>query len=89
MPRVLPGMKVFTFQGKPLIYCKLGFVKACKRAGIEDFTFHDLRQTAINNWRMQGHDYFRIIAASGHRTMSIFKRYNTVSQDELKALVKG
>ena len=63
------------------------FVTVCKRAGIEDFTFHDLRYTAINNWRLQGHDYFRIMAASGHKTMSVFKRYNTVSKEELKALV--
>lgn len=55
--------------------------------GIEDFTFHDLRHTAINNWRLQGHDYYRIMAASGHKTMHVFKRYNTVSKDELKSLV--
>ena len=64
-----------------------GFNAACKRAGIEDFTFHDLRHTAINNWRLQGHDYFRIMAATGHKTMTVFKRYNTVSQEELRALV--
>ena len=60
---------------------------AWRKAGIDHFTFHDLRQTAINNWRLQGHDYFRIMAATGHKTMSVFKRYNTVSQDELKALI--
>lgn len=87
--RGLPGVKVFTFQGKPLFYINVGFVKACKRAGIEDFIFHDLRHTAINKWRMQGYDYFRIMADSGHKTMSVFKRYNMVSKDELKALVKG
>jgi hypothetical protein len=38
---------------------------------------------------MQDLDYFRIMAASGHKTMSVFKRHNTVSQDELKALVQG
>ena len=27
------------------------------------------------------------MAATGHKTMSVFKRYNTVSRDELKALV--
>ena len=59
---------------------------ACKRAGIVGFTFHDLRHTAINNWRLQGHDYFRIMAATGHKTMTVFKRYNTVSKEELKAL---
>ncbi|MBI4795838.1 MAG: hypothetical protein HY790_08395 [Deltaproteobacteria bacterium] len=37
--------------------------------------------------RLQGHDYFRIMAASGHKTMHVFKRYNTVSKDELKSLV--
>jgi integrase len=89
LPRGLPGVKVCTFQGKPLIYCEVGFVKACRRAGIEDFTFHGLGQTGINNWRIKGHDYFRIMAASGHKTVSVFKRYNTVSKDELKALLKG
>jgi transcriptional regulator with GAF, ATPase, and Fis domain len=62
-------------------------VKPSRKAGIEDFTFHDLRHTAINNWRLQGNDYFRIMAASGHKTMHVFKRYNTVSKEELRALV--
>jgi integrase len=66
---------------------KRSFATACQRAGIEDFTFHDLRHTAINNWRLQGHDYFRIMAASGHKTMNVFKRYNTVDKEELRALV--
>jgi len=60
---------------------KRGFTTVCKRDGIEDFTFHDLRHTAINNWRLQGHDYFRIMAATGHKTMTVFKRYNSVSKE--------
>ncbi|MBM4275665.1 MAG: hypothetical protein FJ134_14565 [Deltaproteobacteria bacterium] len=66
---------------------KRAFATACKRASIKDFTFHDLRHTAVNNWRLQGHDYFRIMAATGHKTMTVFKRYNTVRKEELKALV--
>ena len=89
MPRGLPGVKVFTYQGKSVACIKKSFVTACKRAGIERFYFHDLRHTAINNWRLAGHDYFRIMAATGHKTMEVFKRYNTVSRDELKALVNG
>lgn len=54
---------------------------------IENFTFHDLRHTFVNKRRLEGHDYFRIMAATGHKTRSVFKRYNTVSRDELKALV--
>jgi integrase len=86
MPRGLPGVKVFTYVGRSIGSIKKGFIAACKKAGIEDFTFHDLRHTAINNWRLQGHDYFRIMAATGHKTMSVFKRYNSVSREELKAL---
>jgi integrase len=89
MPRGLPGVKVFTYQGKSVSCIKKSFVTACKRAGIESFCFHDLRHTAINNWRLAGHDYFRIMAATGHKTMEVFKRYNTVSREELRVLVKG
>ena len=60
----------------------------CQEAGIEDFTFHDFRHTCINNWRRQGHDYFKIMAASGHKTISVFKQYNMVGEEELKTLVK-
>ncbi len=87
MPRGLPGVKVFTREGKPINSFREAFLAACRGAGIENFTFHDLRHTAINNWRLAGHDYFRIMAATGHKTMTVFKRYNTVSREELKALV--
>ena len=87
MPRGLPAVKVFTYAGRQIGAIKTAFKPACKRAGIEDFSFHDLRHTAISNWRLQGHDYFRIMAATGHKTMTVFKRYNTVSKEELKALV--
>jgi integrase len=87
MPRGLPNVPVFTFKEKAISYIKVGFTKACKRAGIEDFTFHDFRHTYVTNKCIEGHHYFRIMAATGHKTMSVFKRYNTVSRDELKALV--
>jgi hypothetical protein len=34
--------------------------------------------------RLEGQDYFRIMAATGYKTMSVFKRYNAV-----KTLVGG
>lgn len=87
MPKGFPMVRVFTREGKPIKSIREVFEAACRRAGIEEFTFHDLRHTAINNWRLQGHDYFRIMAATGHKTLNVFKRYNTVSKEELKALV--
>jgi len=82
-------MHVFPHKCKAFVSSfQRAFETAKKRAGIEDFTFHDLRHSAINNWRLQGHDYFRIMATSGHKTMNAFKRYNTVSREELKMLVE-
>lgn len=86
LPRDIHGW-VFTLDGKPITDFKRSYNTACRLAGIENFTFHDLRHTCINNWRLQGHDFFRIMAASGHKTMAVFKRYNTVSEDELRELV--
>ncbi len=87
MFRALPRGLVFTYQGRFMAEMKRSFGTAYKRAGVTDFTFHDLRHTAINNWRLAGHDYFRIMAATGHKSLSVFERYNTVSKEELKALV--
>ena len=88
MPRGLPRVRVFPYKGKAFgSTFQKAFNTAKQAAGLENFTFHDLRHTAINNWQLQGHDYFRIMAASGHKTVTVFKRYNTVSKDELKALV--
>ena len=88
MPRTIHG-RVFTMEGRPLTEIKKSFRTACKEAGIEGLTFHDLRHTCINNWRLKGHDFFRIMAASGHKTMEVFKRYNTVTEEEVKKLVSG
>lgn len=88
MPRGLPGVRVFSYKGRAFgSSFQRAFETARTKAGLEDFTFHDLRHTAINNWRLQGHDYFRIMAASGHKTMNVFKRYTKVDKEELKKLV--
>ena len=82
--------RVFYRDGKPvgLSHIRWAHDSVCDKAKIEDFNFHDFRHTCINNWRKEGHDYFRIMAASGHKTMSVFKRYNMVDEEELKGLVK-
>ena len=52
-----------------------------QKGEIEESPFHALRHTAIHNCRLQGHDYFRIMTASGHKTMHVFKRLNPVSKE--------
>jgi len=86
MPRTIHG-RVFHRDGRPLTDIKKSFRTACEKAKVKDLKFHDLRHTCVNNWRLQGHDFFRIMAASGHKTMEVFKRYNTITEEELRELV--
>jgi len=81
--------RVFHRNGKPITseHIRWAHKRICKEAAIEDFNFHDFRHTCINNWRKDGHDYFKIMAASGHKTISVFKRYNLVDEEELKTLI--
>jgi len=82
--------RAFHREGRPINgdHIRWAHQRVCKKANIENFTFHDFRHTCINNWRKEGHDYFKIMAASGHKTISVFKRYNMVGEEELKTLVK-
>ena len=63
---------------------KVQWDRAVKEAELGDFTFHDLRHCAINNLRLTGNDHFTIMAISGHRTTSVFRRYNVVTEEELQ-----
>jgi hypothetical protein len=38
----------------------------------------------VTNARRAGIDYFRIMAMTGHKTMAVFKRYNTVDEHDLR-----
>ena len=42
--------------GKPYKDVKKGFASACRRAGIKDFIFHDLRHTFASHLVMSGVD---------------------------------
>jgi integrase len=86
IPRGLHTNRVFLREGQPFNVVKRSFKTACKKAEIQDFCFHDLRHCAINNLRLAGNDYFKIMAMSGHKTMSVFKRYNLVTEEELSAI---
>ena len=79
---------VFTYKGKPVKSIRNSFKKACKKAGIEDFKFHDLRHTFNTNMRKAGVERSVIMKITGHKTMSMFERYNTVDRDDAHEAIK-
>jgi integrase len=67
------GGYVFTWKGKPMTEgWKTAFHAACRRAGIENFHFHDLRHTFVTRKVREGWDYKHIMAITGHRTFATF-----------------
>jgi integrase len=82
IPRTLGTPNVFTYRGKRLGEIKEGFWTACRRAGIRDFRFHDLRHCAVTNLRKAGVGENTIMSISGHKTHDVFRRYDRIDRDD-------
>jgi integrase len=87
-PMLKDLLPVFIYKGKLLRDIRTGFYKACKDAGIQDFWFHDLRHCFVTNSRRKGIPDRVIMAITGHQTLECFKRYDTISIDDLTRAVR-
>ena len=47
-------------------------------------TLHDLCHCSINNPKLARNDQFTFMTLSGHKTTSVFRRYNVVTDAELQ-----
>jgi integrase len=60
---------------------------AVKRAGIEDFRFHDLRHSAASYLAMNGATLAEIAEVLGHKTLQMVKRYAHLSEAHTSSVV--
>ncbi len=73
--------------GEPLEVVKT-FAKVARRAGLEDFRFHDLRHTAASELAMGGATLAEIAEVLGHKTLAMVKRYSHMAEGHTRAVLE-
>lgn len=73
--------------GKRFMDVRASFPSACRRAGIKDFRFHDLRHTFASQLVMAGIDLTTVSRLLGHKSLTMTLRYSHLAPSHMtKAL---
>jgi integrase len=79
------SVRGFTFKDQPIASANtVAWKKALKRAGIEDFRWHDLRHTWATWLRKAGTPTHELQRLGGWKTAAMVERYAHVAQDDLE-----
>jgi integrase len=69
----------------PVADFRTAWATACKAAGLEGRLFHDLRRSAARNMDRAGVSRHVAMQITGHKTESMYRRYNIVVDDDIRA----
>jgi integrase len=71
-------------QGRRFHEVKRSFATACRRAGLDDFRFHDLRHTFASHLVMKGVSLKAVQELLGHADLKMTMRYAHLSKEHLR-----
>ena len=74
-------------KGRPFKQINKSFQASLKKAGIEDFRFHDLRHTFASHFIMRKGSLKDLQEILGHKTMTMTMRYAHLSQEHKKKAI--
>jgi integrase len=75
---------VFTNHGRPIRFIYNAWREAVKRAGLPGLLLHDCRRTTVRNLVRAGVPEKIATTITGHKTRSVFDRYNIVVERDLR-----
>ena len=80
---------VFHRDGAPVREFRKSWASACDKVNLSGRLFHDLRRTAVRNMVRSGVPQNVAMKISGHKTASMFRRYDIANEDDLRQAIEA
>lgn len=77
------GVRGEVFPGVTPEAVKLAYIRAVRRAGIENLTFHDLRHEATTRLFEKGLNIMEVASITGHKDLRMLRRYTHLRAQDL------